>query len=83
MALEKIVELEKIEATEEDINAQLEKMAKDYGMEVEQIKNAVPTEEIAQDLAVGKAIDFIKENAVITEVETKTAKETDDKKTEE
>lgn len=83
LALEKIVELEKIEATEEDINAQLEKMAKDYGMEVEQIKNAVPTEEIAKDLAVGKAIDFIKENAVITEVETKTAKKTDDKKTEE
>ena len=83
LALEKIVELEKIEATEEDINAQLEKMAKDYGMEVEQIKNAVPTEEIAKDLAVGKAIDFIKENAVITEVETKTAKETEEKKTEE
>ena len=83
LALEKIVELEKIEATDEDINAQLEKMAKDYGMEVEQIKNAVPTEEIAKDLAVGKAIDFIKENAVITEVETKTAKKTDDKKTEE
>ena len=83
LALEKIVELEKIEATEEDINAQLEKMAKDYGMEVEQIKNAVPTEEIAKDLAVGKAIDFIKENADITEVETKTAKETEDKKTEE
>ena len=75
LALEKIVELEKIEATEEDINAQIEKMAKDYGMEVEQIKNAVPTEEIAKDLAVGKAIDFIKENAVITEVETKTPKE--------
>lgn len=83
LALEKIVELEKIEATEENINAQFEKMAKDYGMEVEQIKNAVPAEEIAKDLAVGKAIDFIKENAVITEVETKTAKETDDKKTEE
>ena len=81
LALEKIVELEKIGATEEDINAQIEKMAKDYGMEVEQIKNAVPTEEIAKDLAVGKAIDFIKENAVITEVETKTAKETE--KTEE
>ncbi|MBQ6847328.1 MAG: trigger factor [Clostridia bacterium] len=74
LALEKIVELEKIEASDEDINAQIEKMAKDYGMEVEQIKNAVPTEEIAKDLAVSKAIDFIKENAVITEVETKTEK---------
>lgn len=74
LALEKIVELENITATEEDINAQLEKMAKDYGMEVDQIKAAVPTEEIAKDLAVGKAIDFIKENAVITEVEKKTEK---------
>ena len=75
LALEKIVELEKIEATEEDINAQIEKMAKDYGMEVDQIKAAVPSSEIAKDLAVGKAIDFIKENAVITEVEAKTEKE--------
>ncbi len=81
LALEKIVELEKIEATEEDINAQVEKMAKDYGMEVDQIKAAVPAEEIAKDLAVGKAIDFIKENAVITEVEAKTEKKPAAKKT--
>ena len=74
LALEKIVELEKIEATEEEIAEQIEKMAKDYGMEADQIKAAVPTEEIAKDLAVGKAIDFIKENAVITEVEAKTEK---------
>ena len=74
LALEKIVELEKIEATEEEINEQIEKMAKDYGMEADQIKAAVPTEEIAKDIAVGKAIDFIKENAVITEVEAKTEK---------
>ncbi len=74
LALEKIVELENIVATEEEIGEQIEKMAKDYGMEVEQIKNAVPSEEIAKDLAVGKAIDFIKENAVIKEVEAKTEK---------
>lgn len=74
LALEKIVELEKIEATEEEIDAQIEKMAADYGMTADQIKAAVPSSEIAKDLAVGKAIDFIKENAVITEVEAKTEK---------
>ena len=74
LALEKIVELEKIEASESDIEAQFEKMANDYGMEVDKVKAAVPASEIAKDLAVGKAIDFIKENAVITEVETKTEK---------
>lgn len=75
LALEKIVELEKIEATEEDITAQINKMAEEYGMEADKIRAAVPAEDIAKDLAVGKAIDFIKENAEITEVETKTAKE--------
>ena len=75
LALEKIVELEKIEATEEDINAQIEKMAADYNMTADQIKAAIPSSEIGKDLAVGKAIDFIKENAVITEVEAKTEKQ--------
>ena len=74
LALEKIVELENIVADEKDIEEQFEKMAKDYGMEIDKIKAAVPAEEIAKDIAVGKAIDFIKENAVITEVETKTEK---------
>ena len=74
LALEKIVELENIVAAEADIEEQFEKMAKDYGMEIDKVKAAVPAEEIAKDIAVGKAIDFIKENAVITEVETKTEK---------
>lgn len=79
LALEKIVELEKIEATEEELNARFEEMAKQYGMEVDAVKNAIPAEELAKDVAVGKAIDFIKANAVITEVETKTEKKTDKK----
>lgn len=74
LALEKIVELENIVAEQKDIDEQFEKMAKDYGMEVDKVKAAVPAEEIAKDLAVGKAIDFIKENAVITEVDEKTEK---------
>ncbi len=81
LALEKIVELEKIEATEEEINEQIEKMAKDYGMEAEQVKAAVPAEEIAKDLAVNKALDLVKESAVITEVDAKTEKKPAAKKT--
>ncbi len=80
LALEKIVELEKIEASEEELNARFEEMAKQYGMEVEAVKNAIPAEELAKDVAVGKAIDFIKANAVITEVEAKTEKKAPAKK---
>ncbi|MBO5210520.1 MAG: trigger factor [Clostridia bacterium] len=74
LALEKIVELEKIEADDEAIEAEFKKLAEAYGMEVEAVKNAIPASELAKDVAVQKAIDFIKENAVITEVEAKTEK---------
>lgn len=67
LALEKIVELENITADEKEIEEQYEKMAKDYGVEVDRVKSAIPAGELAKDIAVGKAIDFIKENAVITE----------------
>lgn len=67
LALEKIVELEGLKADEKEIAEEYEKMAKNYNMEVDRVKELLPEEEIGKDLAVGKAIDFIKENAVITE----------------
>ena len=81
LALEKIVELENIVPTEEEVNAQIEKMASEYGVTVDQVKNAVPAEEIAKDLAVNKAIDLVKESAVITEVKKSAAKKTTAKTT--
>ncbi len=80
LALEKIVDLEKIAVSDEDVDAQINKMAEGYGMTAEQIKAAVPTKEIAKDLAVNKAIDLVKEAAVITEVEKKTEKKAAAKK---
>ena len=80
LALEKIVELEKIEADDEALEAEFKKLAEAYGMEVEAVKNAIPASELAKDVAVQKAIDFIKENAVITEVEAKTEKKAPAKK---
>ena len=73
LALEKIVELENIVPTEEEIAAQIEKMANDYNISAEQVKAAVPEKEIAKDLAVNKAIDLVKEAAVVTEVKEKKA----------
>ena len=79
LALEKIVELEGIKATEKELEEQYEKMAKDYNMEVDRVKELVPAEEIEKDLAVGKAIDFVKENAVITETAPKAEEKTEEK----
>ena len=71
LALEKIVELENITPDEKDVEAEYEKLAKDYGVEADKVKNAIPAEELKKDIAVNKAIDLVKESAVITEVEPK------------
>ena len=81
LALEKIVELEKIVPTEEELNEKIEEMAKGYGVTAEQVKAAIPMEDISLDLAVSKAIDLVKENAVITDVKEKSEKKPAAKKT--
>lgn len=85
LALEKIVELEKIEVSEEDINAEYQKLADAYKMEVEKIKEAIQSEMLSKDIAVNKAIAIVKENAKIIEAADKPkkapAKKTTAKKT--
>ena len=67
LALEKIVELEGFTVTDEELEAEFNKMAEQYNMDVETIKKTVPAEEISKDINVGKAIDLIKSSAVIAE----------------
>ena len=66
VVLNAIAEAEKIEATEEDLNAEYQKLAEQYGMEIEKIKAAVPAEDITTDLKVRKARDLIVAEAVAT-----------------
>ena len=80
LALEKIVELENITPDEKDVEAEYEKLAKDYGVEADKVKNAIPAEELKKDIAVNKPIDLVKESAVITEVEPKAEEKTAAKK---
>ena len=67
LALEKIAALENVEVTEEDINGEYEKIASAYGIEVEQVKASIAPEAIAEDMKVQKAMELVKEKAVITE----------------
>ena len=66
LALEKIAALENIEATEEDINAEYEKIAAAYGIELDQVKASIDSDAIAADMKVQKAMEFVKEKAVVT-----------------
>lgn len=66
LALEKIATLENLEATEEDINAEYEKIANAYGIEIDQVKASIDSDAIAADMKVQKAMELVKEKAVIT-----------------
>ncbi len=66
LVLEKIAELEAIEPTAEDIEAEYARMAEMYQIEPEKVKAFIPEDALKQDLAVQKAMDFVKENAKIT-----------------
>lgn len=65
LALETIAKKENIEVTEDDLNAEYDKMAENYKMEVEKVKAAVPAESLSEDLKVQKALELVKEKAVI------------------
>lgn len=81
LALEKIVELENIKADESEIDAEYAKLAESYGVEVDKVKAVIPSSEVEKDVAVGKAIDFVKANAEITDAvdEKKAAKKAEEK----
>ena len=83
LAMEAIVAKEKIETTEEEFEAEVNRIADAYQMEVEKVKSLVDAAAVKKDLAVNKAIDFVKEkaNIVTGEAEKKPAKKTTRKTT--
>ena len=66
LILEKIAALEGIAPSEEDINAEYEKMAEMYHIELEKVKASIDSSAIAEDVKVRMALDLVKEKAVIT-----------------
>ncbi len=64
VTLAKIVEVEGIAISDEDINAEYEAMAKQYELEVEKVKEMVPAEEIKTSLETRKAVAVIVDSAV-------------------
>ncbi|WP_444640502.1 trigger factor [Caproiciproducens sp. R1] len=69
LALEKIAQLEDIHPTEEEIEAEFEKLAKGYEIDAEKVKTFIPKEELAKDISVEKAINLVRDSAVVTEKE--------------
>ena len=77
LALEAIAKKENVEVTEEDINAEYDKMAEQYNMEADKIKALINADAIKADKSVEKAMTLVKENAKVAK---KTAKKSTAKK---
>ena len=65
LAMEAIVAKESIEATEEEFEAEIKRIADAYQMEADKVKSLVDAAAVKKDLAVNKAIDFVKSKANI------------------
>ena len=65
LALEKIAELENIEVSQEEIDKEV---AQQYKIDAAQVKAAIPEKTLISDLKIEKALDLVKESAVVEEV---------------
>lgn len=65
LVLEKIAELEKLEATDEDIEKEFDKIAETYKMEKDKIRELMGAniDAMKQDIVTNKALDVLAENA--------------------
>ena len=76
--LEKVAEVENIEATDEQVDEKLSDMAKSYGMELDKLKEIFSEDYLAQfkdEMKTELAGKFLGENSVETEAATKAAEE--------
>jgi len=68
LALETIAAKESLAASAEEVEAEYQKLAERYQVDIDKARSAIGEKDVKADLACNKAIDFVKEHAVITEV---------------
>ena len=75
LLLEEVAKAEDIHVTDEELEEEYNKMASEYDMEVEKVKQYLPLEDLRKEKELQKAMDLIVENAVATEPKAEEAKE--------
>lgn len=73
LALEAVASAEKLKVTAAERKAELERLAKEYSMEVDQVKDAIPEEDLNHDLLLKKANELVLENAKVGKAPAKKA----------
>ena len=57
-------EKEGIVADDTEVEEEYNKLAEQYGMPVEKVKELIAKDDLAKDVAVEKAMEFVKESAI-------------------
>ena len=83
LVLSAVAEAEQLEVTQEEVDAEIARLAEQYGLQPEQIKMAVPAEDLKKDLRLKKASDLVLAEAKVGKAKKKAAPKKSDKKAEE
>ena len=71
LVLSAVAEAEAIEVTEEDVEAEMNRLAEQYGIQIEQVKAAITADDLKHDLRLRKASDLVLAEAKVGELEKK------------
>lgn len=82
LAVAAVIKAENIEASDEDVEAEYQKLAEQYGMDVEMVKKYLQAEQVKDQVVTQKAIAVVVDSATAVKPEKKAAKKST-KKTEE
>ena len=74
VALTAVVKAEGIQVTDEDYEAEVARLAEQYGLPAEQVKTAVPAEDLKRDLALKKASELVLASAKVDKAKKKAVK---------
>ena len=76
LALAAIIEAEKLEVSDEEVEAEFKKMADQYSMDLEMVKKYLQADQVKDQLLTQKAVAVVVDSATAIKPEKKTAKKT-------
>lgn len=83
LAVAAIIKAENIEASDEDVEAEFQKLAEQYGMDVEMVKKYLQPEQVKDQIVSQKAVAIVVDSATAVKPEKKKAAKKSAKKAEE
>ena len=75
LAVEAIIKAEGLEATDDEVNAEMQKLADKYGMDLESVKKYLPAAQVREQVIREKVVKLVADSAVAVAPEAEEKKE--------